>query len=71
MYAWTLKIPGHRDVARVTSWAALDEYARLTNLTGYTPGQFISAGKQPDQGSFTYRDGETVLWTVTWNKATR
>jgi hypothetical protein len=69
IYAWTIKVPGRKDVQHVTDLAELCDYLRVMDLPGIAPPEFVTldAGVS-DHGTYVYGEGSMDEWSLTWTK---
>lgn len=69
IYAWTIKVPGRKDVQHVTDLAELCDYLRVMDLPGIAPPEFVTIDAEvSDHGTYTHGEGGMDEWSLTWTK---
>ena len=69
IYAWTVKVPGRKDVQHVTDLPELCDYLRVMDLPGVAPPEFVTLDAEvADHGTYTHNEGSTDEWSLTWTK---
>ena len=69
IYAWTIKVPGRKDIQHVTALAELCDYLRVLDLPGVAPPEFVTIDAEVhDHGSYTHDEGSMDEWSLTWTK---
>lgn len=69
IYAWTIKVPGRKDVQHVTDLAELCDYLRVMDLPGIAPPEFVTIDAEvSDHGTYTHGEGSMDEWSLTWTK---
>jgi hypothetical protein len=69
IYAWTIKVPGRKDVQHVTDLEELCAYLRVMDLPGAAPLEFITIDAEvSNHGIYIHGEGSMEEWSLTWTK---
>lgn len=69
IYAWTIKVPGRKDIQHVTTLAELCDYLRVLDLPGVAPPEFVTLDAEvSDHGTYHHNEGSMDEWSLTWTK---
>jgi hypothetical protein len=69
IYAWTIKVPGRKDIQHLTTLSELHDYLRVLDLPGIATPEWVTVElESSEHGTYTHNEGSKDEWSLTWTK---